>query len=228
MLARIMSRAVWKYAATALVLALGGAWAGAVSATTVATFAWVATGPGPVVTPSGTLTLSLPDSITTQTFDTGTLANSTAAFAMLTGLSYTYGNGLSVGLSDLTSESISPIKWYTSAATNTSGLTGIYLLAGFQLAGSKVFPGDVRAANFGFTSSAGTQNGSGPSIIGPAFNGMTPFAGQGVATTDSGFWQLTSFQTGVAPVPVPAALPLLLSGLAGLGGVVARRRAAGT
>jgi len=38
--------------------------------------------------------------------------------------------------------------------------------------------------------------------------------------------RLSSFQTGVVPVPVPAVLPLLISGLAGLGGVIVRRRRA--
>jgi hypothetical protein len=232
MLAKILSRVAWKSVASTVVLAAVGGVAGlsslAANATTVATFSWVSTSSsGGVVTPSGTLTLSLPDTITTQTFDTGTLGSSSAAFAMLTGLSYTYGNGLSIGLADVTSKSINPIKWYTSATTNTNGASpgpGVYLLAGFQLSGSKVFAGDPRAAIFTLGDSAGTQNLPGPSILGPGSNGLTPFVGP--ATSDAGYWQLTNFQTGVSAVPVPAALPLLISGLAGVGGMLARRRRA--
>jgi len=222
MLARALSRAAWKSVASVLLLAGVGAGAAlstrAANATTVAIFTWVATGPGPNTTANGTLTLSLPDSITTQTFDTGTLTSSAAA-AMLTGLSFQYGNGLSVTLGDLTSKTINPIKWYTSAATNSNGLPdGVYLLAGFQLTGSKVFPGDPRAAIFTLTNPAGSQLLPGPSNVGLAGAGLTPFVGN--PANDSGHWLLTSF---VPAVPLPAALPLLLSGLAGLGGVVARR-----
>jgi hypothetical protein len=197
------------------------------NATTVATFEWVSTSSsGGITTPTGTLTLSLPDSITSQTFNTGSLGSSANALALLTGFSYTYGNGLSVGLSNLnlTSSSVSPAQWITSYSTNTNGVaTGFYLLAGFQLNGSKVFPGDSRAANFQLSNSAGIQNGpAGPSIIGAASNNMTPFVGP--ATVDAGYWRMTSFQTGVSPVPLPAALPLLLSGLLGFGGFTLRRR----
>jgi len=197
------------------------------NATTVATFDWVSTSSsGGVATPTGSLTLSLPDSITTQTFNTGNLGSSASALALLTGFSYTFGNGLSVGLTNLNlaSSSVNPAQWITSYSTNTNGAaTGFYLLAGFQLTGSKVFAGDPRAATFQLSNSAGIQNGpSGPSIIGAASNNMTPFVG--APTVDAGYWRMTSFQTGVSPVPLPAALPLLLSGLLGFGGVAWRKR----
>ena len=233
MVSRIVARISWRSIASAAVLAASLS-AGVANATTVATFTWVSSFVnGGSQTPTGTLQLSLPDTVTTQTFTTPSPGSLTPAqmFSSITALSYTFGDGLSIGLADLNSTTASILPslfssttWYTSAPTTVSlftggTATGVFLLSGFTLKGSKVFAGDSRAADFQLAEPAGQQN---PANVGLDSNGITPFAGQGVATTDSGYWQLT----GVSTVPVPAALPLLFSGLAGLGGLIGRRRRA--
>jgi len=191
----------------------------AANATTVV-FDWVSTSvtAGQTITPAGTLTLTLPNTVTTQTFNTGSLGSSALAAADITGFAFEFSDGLSVGLSNLTSKSITEntsvnpaaYEWYTSNTVTTSGgPTGVYLITGFTLAGSKVFPGDPRAANFQIASSAGQV-----SLVGPASNNITPFAGQGAASVDAGYWELQSIQT--SSVPLPAAGWMLVSGLAGL------------
>jgi len=239
MIAKIGSRAVCKSAASVALLAVCLA-TGAANATTVATFNWVSssvTG-GSGVTPTGTLQLSLPDSITTQTFTTSGSLTPAQMLGSISSLSYTYSDGLSVGLANLSSTTaptspslFSSTAWYTSAPTtvtlfNGTTVNGVFLLAGFTLKGSKVFPGDTRAATFQLAEPAGTQGP--PAAVGLDGNGITPFAGQGVASNDAGYWKLATLETGVPTVPVPAALPLLISGLAGFGGLLARRRRAST
>jgi hypothetical protein len=57
-----------------------------------------------------------------------------------------------------------------------------------------------------------------PTNVTQANNQLTPFSGQGTASNDFGYWKLNS----LAPVPLPAALPLLLSGLALTGALRAK------
>ena len=188
---------------------------GAAHAATVATFNWV---PATPASASGSLTLSLPDTITTPTFNTGNLGSTAAAQAAITGLTYTYSNGLSVGLADLTTWSIPGNDFATSnSVTPAFGPLGIYLISDFTLTGSKVFPGDARAATFKLANAEGSAN-----LVAYASNQMTPFAGQGVAANDAGYWRLSSFTT--TPVPLPAAAWLLVSGAGVLAGFARRRR----
>jgi len=183
------------------------------SASMLASFNWVDLSHSSGVTPVGSLSLTLPDTITTQTFDTGTLTQA-QALSMLTGFAYTFSNGLSIGLADLTTFTFSPpIHWATSNADHGGFGTGVDLITGFQFSGSKSFPGDPRAPIYNITMSAGL-----PSNVTQANNQLTPFAGQGTASNDFGYWKLTS----LAPVPLPAALPLLLSGLALTGALRAK------
>ena len=184
----------------------------AANAATLATFEWVTTSRSGTTTPSGDLILTLPGTLSTQTFDIGN-ADSAAAAGEITGFSYTYSDGLTVGLANLTSLSMSGTDWKTSNPLTPAGAgAGIYLITGFTLSGSEVFPGDPRAASFQIANPAGL-----PGTVGVDSNGITPFAGQGVAASDAGYWQLES----LTPVPLPATAWLLVSGI---GAIAAARR----
>jgi hypothetical protein len=203
----------------------------AANATTV-TFDWVNhsvnTGQSPATVPSGSLTLTLPDSVTTQTFSTGDLGSDAAALAMISAFSYTFSDGITVDLSNVnlaTSEITTPAgtqdpnAWYTSnlvdPADGPAGAAplGYYLLTGF------ILRGNASGGTFQIANPAGL-----PANVGLAGNTITPTFPPW-SSNDSGYWRLSSFQTTV--VPLPAALPLMLSGLASLGGLAAfRRRAA--
>jgi hypothetical protein len=188
----------------------------AADATTVATFEWISTGSvGGTVTPTGTLVLSLPDTITTPTFDTG-IIGAAAAAPMLTAFSYTFGDETSIDLTDITPSTIAPLSWYTSSTNISAGAPGgsVYLLSGFTFSGLAGTPLNF----FQIANSAGTQNGeAGPSQVGASSNNLY--------TVDSGYWRLSSFAT-AAVVPLPAALPLLFAGLVAYGGLARRRRSA--
>jgi hypothetical protein len=145
-------------------------------------------------------------------------------FASITGLSFTFGDGITVGLGDLSSttaatnaSTFSSDAWITSANTNTGGPAAgfYYLITGMTLKGT------TAGGTFQLADPAGIQNLPGPSIISLDSHNIQPGAGAGAASVDAGYWRLTSLQ----PVPLPAALPLLLAGLTGLGGLVRRRRA---
>jgi hypothetical protein len=109
------------------------------SASMLASFNWVDLSHSAGTMPIGSLTLTLPDTITTQTFDTGTLTQAQAR-SMLTGFAYTFSNGLSIGLADLTTFTFSlPVHWATSNADHGGFGTGVDLITGFQFSGSNRF-----------------------------------------------------------------------------------------
>lgn len=202
------------------------------NATTVATFEWIenfsSTGQTPATVPVGSLTLSLPDSVNSEPFTSPTYGSGALALAAITQFSYTFSGGASVSLADVNfanSEiSVSPNAWMTSNEVAPPrfvgpGISGFYLITGFNLRGAKTFAGNTQATTFLIANSAGL-----PTNVQQASNQVTPFFPPYLGSNDSGYWRLWSLT--LNPVPLPAALPLLLSGLAGFGGLVARRRRA--
>jgi hypothetical protein len=184
-------------------------------ASTIATFDWVSTSvTGGTGTPSGVLTLTLPSTVTTQTFNSGVYSTNALALADLTSLSFTFADGDTISLSNvnLSTSTLSSKSWYSSYPV-TPGLPpatkGIYLINNFTLKGS-AFGGTFQLAEP--ASNLGTP--SSPGVVATDSNNITPEAGDGVASVDAGYWELVSFQTNV-PVPLPASLWLLASALAG-------------
>jgi hypothetical protein len=210
-------------APAALAVSLAAPAAHASNLETVVTFDWVSTSyttaDAHPVTPSGSLTLTLPGTITTQTFDTGNLG--AAAISDITAFTYTFSDGLSVGLSDLTSPvspatgkiTVSSDTWESSDTVSPAGgPTGIYLISGFNFSGKKTFPPPSSGlAPFQIANTAGL-----PTNVALDSNTLTPQASQGSASTDAGYWELASF-TEESTVPLPRGLPLLLTGLVALG-----------
>ena len=201
------------------------------SASTVdASFVWVPTTENPTspyTTPSGTLELQL-SSFTLTATGTGNYGpnyytSGSATTAAIVGFSYTAGDGLSVGLSNLSTTTLASTIWATSAmdtpATGAQAPTpppkGYYLVSAFSVSGTT-----PQSSPFMIANAAGTANANYTNGIGNADNTFNA-AGAIPAITDGGYWELQS----VMPVPVPAALPLLLSGLGGLGMLARRRRA---
>jgi len=178
-----------------------------VQASTIAVFSWVqnsGSGPQPE---SGSLTLTLPGTITTNQF-----SSPGATFAEVTGFNYTFSSGVSVNLSNLTGVptiTTPPDAWATATVGPTTvggtGLGTTDLITGFVFSG----PSSLKISE-----SQGTLTN-----IALASNQINPAAG-GVAN-DSGWWELTSLRT--TTVPVPPALGLLLSGLGVLATAFRRR-----
>jgi hypothetical protein len=77
--------------------------------------------------------------------------------------------------------------------------------------------GTVAGTPFMLANAAGFAGTNLPTGLGNGGNTINPPN----AIADGGYWMLAS----AAPVPLPATLPLVLSGLAALGGAVRRRRA---
>jgi hypothetical protein len=191
----------------------------------LATFDWVPISENPssakTTTASGTLELTLSSFAltgTTQPPNFGPYyASGTATTANITGLNYTAADGLTVGLSNVTSESLgSTTLWQTSGDVKPASAptAGYYLISGFTLSGKTAQGSPFMIANGVGTAGATYANGVGNGDN--SFNATASIP----AITDGGYWELAS----VTPVPLNAALPLLLSSLAGLG-VFARRRA---
>jgi hypothetical protein len=74
--------------------------------------------------------------------------------------------------------------------------------------------GTVGGTPFSLANNTGTPGANYPNGIGNGGNNINPPN----AIADGGYWMMA------APVPLPATLPLVLSGLAALGGAVRRRR----
>jgi hypothetical protein len=203
----------------------------AAQASEVVTFDWVSITENPAsvqtVTPSGTLQLTLPTFALTGTSTPPNYgpyyASGAASTANITGFSYTDAEGLTVGLSNLTSKSVSSTTWVTSGtdtpATGAQAVSppsaGYYLVSGFSLSGTS-----TQGSNFMIANSAGTAGATYANGIG---NGDNTFQATSSlhAVTDGGYWELVSVSS--TPVPLPAALPLLLGGM-GLLSRFGRRR----
>ena len=169
-------------------------------AATLATFDWVdASG----TTGSGMLAIDLPGTVTSPQFD---IAG--ASFSDIKNFNYTFSSGLKVDLADLTSNVFNPTPASWTTTTITSTTVGGSAVGDTDLTTGFVFGG---ANNLKIAESQGTLFNIQVSnnLINPASGGVS---------NDFGYWKLES----LTPVPLPAALPLLMSGLGMLAAV--RRR----
>jgi hypothetical protein len=165
-------------------------------ADTLANFEWVEDSGSGTHAESGTLVIDLPGTVTATTFTDGN-----ASSGSLKSLSYTFSSGTTVTLGNVTS-SIFTGQWATSNATATGGSGAPDLISEFLLYGATPTQLSlVEAQGLATNVQAASYQ----------YNGVN----------DSGVWQLES----LTPVPLPAGLPLLLSGL-GLLGMNFRRRIA--
>jgi hypothetical protein len=123
---------------------------------------------------------------------------------------------LTVNKSNLSTTTLGSTIWATSASDipYNSGITpGYYLISAFSVSGTTPQSSPFQIANAPGTANANYANG-----VGNADNSFNA-AGSIPGITDGGYWELQS----VTAVPLPLALPLLLSGIGGLA-VFARRR----
>jgi hypothetical protein len=201
----------------------------AAQASVVETFDWVSgtnTPENPTsaqsTQPSGTLTLTFSSfALTTPTGNPNLgpyYTSGSSITATITGFSYTAGDGQTANLSEITASTEQlTTTWATSAVVTPSGASssGYYLVNAFNFSGTSAQGAHFQIGNAAGTAGANYSNGVG--------NGDNSFnaAGSIPAITDGGYWELAS----VTAVPLPATLPLLLSGFAGLG-ILARSRKA--
>jgi hypothetical protein len=137
-----------------------------------------------------------------------------AETATITALNYTFGDGVTVGLSNLTSTTIASTVWSTSATVTPTFATsaGQYLTSAFSQSGT------ADGGTFSLASAAGFAGTTSPTGVTLAGNGITPTYPPW-SSSDSGYWELVS----VAPVPLPASVWMLLLGLSGLGFAAVRQ-----
>jgi hypothetical protein len=204
----------------------------AANASTVASFVWVDT----AGTGSGSLSLTLPGTITTNTFSVATTSLA-QAFNDITAFQYTFSDGLTINLSNLTAayatagnieftnSSGNPITnpaWATSNASHGGFGSGTPdLITGFIFS-------DVNSVPHQTVGTGGLSNWkiSEPlsliTNVGQGSNQITPTIG--TASNDAGYWKLSS----LTPVPLPGAAYLLISGMGGLVFLARRRKEAAT
>jgi hypothetical protein len=157
-------------------------------ADTLATFEWVEDSGSGTLAESGTLVIDLPGTVTATTF-----ADGNASLGSIKSLSYTFSSGTTITLGNVTS-SIFSGQWETSNAAATGGSGAPDLVSEFLLFGTT-------PTQLNLVEAQGSATNVQPASY--QYNGVN----------DSGVWQLES----LTPVPLPAGLPLLLSGLGLLG-----------
>jgi hypothetical protein len=191
----------------------------------LATFDWVpgtATPENPLAaattTASGSLTLDLSSFSLTGTssppnFGQYYASGNPASSANVVGLSYTFADGVTVDLPELTSVANlnTSTSWVTSGGDTpynvpTGTTAGDYLVSAFTLYGT------ADGANFAIANSAGTAGATYANGVGNADNSYNGSAGH-AAITDGGYWELVQ----VTPVPLQPAGVMLLSGICLLG-----------
>jgi hypothetical protein len=222
--ARVTRATVWVGYLVAAVLPL------AAHATDV-TFDWVPISENPTfgtTTASGSITIDFSSWSLTGTSNPPNFGPYYSTISALTGtitaFSYTSADGITVGLSNLSTTTIGAPTTQAAQVWSTSGIdtpatgaqapspptAGYYLITAFSVSGTTAQGTGFMIANNSGTAGATYQNGIG--------NGDTTFNADGAiaAVENGGYWEM------VAPVPLPAGLPLLLAGL-GLVGWFARR-----
>ena len=194
----------------------------AAQASVVETFDWVSGTNTPenptsakTTNPSGVLQLTLSSFALTTPAANPNLGpyytSGSSTTATISAFSYTAGDGLSVGLSNITpSTEHLTATWATSALVTPNGAAsaGYYLVNAFSFSGTT-----PQGSPFMVASVAGTPGANYANGVGNGDNAFQPTTTSPVipGITDGGYWELVN----ATPVPVPGALPLLLSGMVG-------------
>jgi hypothetical protein len=198
----------------------------AAHASVVETFQWVPDfeqSGNYTTVPSATLQLTLSSFTLTPLSGNGLgpyfASGSDQMTADITGFTYTTGGGVNVTVN---LSNVSTVTFTTTSPWITSGLVtpaaangdhfaaptqGYYLISQFQLSGTVNGEAFMMATADGGTAGATVATGMPNSDF--TYDGTTE---------EGGYWKL------VTPVPLPLALPLLASGIAGLGALARRRK----
>jgi hypothetical protein len=224
-----------RYGAMAAMLAAAGLLAGAmplVARAELVTLDWVPISENPATsgpsTAHGSITLNISPWTLTPISGNGLgpeyYTSGSAVTATISAISYTAGDGQTVdSLSDLSSTTLSARIWATSAIDKPA--TGAqapspppdtyYLITAFNFSGTTDQGAPIMFANAAGTAGANFGDGIHASGIG---NGDVTDNAKGTfkGTETGGYWE-------IAPVPLPAGLPLLVGGLAVFGWFARRR-----
>jgi len=209
-----------RVAASLLALMVVAAIVPAAHASMLVTFNWVPGTQTPenpnsaaTTTAGGTLTLQLSSfsqtgSSNPPNFGPYYTSGADATSADIVALSYTFADGASVSLSEITGITLTTTSpWVTSGLDNAYNVpsgtpAGYYLVSPFSLSGTADGAGFMIANNSGGAPGATYTNGI--ANADNSFNGTSLYP----AVTDGGYWELAP----ASVVPLPPALLLLLSG----------------